>query len=135
MRNAFTAFVLLIAAALPAAGALAQTVLERGNHNEIFAVAVSPNSTKWHLSRTPVAGNSARATQTAAATAIRLCGGGCTILLVFGPAPACVVLAHGTPGWGGAYAASPEEARTQALADCRTRNQNCRIQTQTYCYR
>ena len=135
MRIAFAAFCILLAAALPVARAQAQTVLERGNHNEIYVVAVSPDSTKWHLSRIPVGGNPARATQTAERSAIRNCGGNCSILLRFGPEAACMVLARGAPGWGGAYAASPEEARREALADCRTRNQNCRIQTQTYCYR
>jgi hypothetical protein len=56
------------------------------------------------------------------------------VLLRFGPEPACMVLARGTPGWG-AFAPSPEQARSQALADCRTRNQNCRVHTAAYCYR
>ena len=135
MRSTLATCFVLLAAALPTAGVQAQTTFERGNHNEIYVVAVSPNSTKWHLSRIPVGGNPAHATQTAESSAIRICGSGCTVLLRFGPAPACMVLAHGTPGWGGAYAASPEEARSQALADCRTRNQNCRVQTPAYCYR
>lgn len=135
MRTTLAAFFVLLAAALPTAGAQAQTTLERGNHNEIYVVAVSPDSTMWHLSRIPVGGNRAHATQTAERAAIRTCGSGCTVLLRFGPEAACMALARGTPGWGGAYAASPEEARTQALADCRTRNQNCRIQTAAYCYR
>jgi hypothetical protein len=129
-------FVLAVLAALvTAAAAHAQTVLERGHHSEIYVVAVSPTSTKWHLSRIPVSGNPARATATAESAAVRICGAGCTVLLRFGPEPACMVLARGTPGWGGAYAATPEAARAQALADCRTRNQSCRIQTAAYCYR
>ena len=131
MRIALAALLVFLAAT----SAQAQTTLERGNQNEIFVVAVSPNSTQWHLSRVPVGGNRARATQTAEASAIRLCGAGCVVLLRFGPEPACMVLAHGTPGWGGAYASTPEEARRQALADCSTRNQNCRIQSAAYCYR
>jgi hypothetical protein len=131
MRIALAAFIILLGAGT----AHAQTTLERGNQNEIFVVAVSPSSTKWHLSRVPVAGNRVRATQTAEASAIRICGSGCVVLLRFGPEPACMVLAHGSPGWGGAFASTPEEARSQALADCRTRNQNCRIQSAAYCYR
>ncbi len=126
----------ILIVALAAGAAHAQgAVLERGNSNEVYVVAVSPRSTEWHLSRVPVAGNRVRATQRAEAAAVRGCGSDCLVLLRFGPEPACMVLARGTPGWGGASAASPEEARSQALADCRTRNQDCRIQSRTYCYR
>jgi len=132
MRVVLAAFIVLLAATAAHAQG---TVLERGNRNEVFVVAVSPSSTKWHLSRVPVAGNRVRALQTAENAAIRECGSGCVVLLRFGPEPACMVLAHGAPGWGGAFAASPEEARSQALADCRVRNQSCRIQSAAYCYR
>ena len=135
MHNAFAAFSILLAATLPTMAAQAQTTLERGNRNEAFAIAVSQNSDRWMAGRTPVAGNLARAQQTSEQAALRQCGADCVVLLRFGPAPACMVLARGTSGWGGAHAASPEEARTQALADCRTRHQNCRIASSAYCYR
>ena len=131
MRLASTAFLVLLAAS----PAFAQTTLERGNHNEAFAIAVSRGSNRWEAGRVPVNGNLARAQQQAEQGAMRQCGADCTVILRFGPEAACMVLAHGTPGWGGAYAATPEAARSQALADCQAHNQNCRIATAAYCYR
>jgi hypothetical protein len=119
---------------LAATPALAQTTLERGNHNEAFAIAVSPTSNHWEAGRVPINGNVARAQAQADQGALRGCGAGCTVILRFAE-PACMVLARGTPGWGGAYASSPEAARAQALADCSAHNQNCHIQSQAYCYR
>jgi hypothetical protein len=131
MRMISTAFIVLVAA-MPA---LAQTTLERGNHNEAFAIAVSRGSDRWEGGRVALNGNLARAQQQAEQAAVRNCGADCTVLLRFGPAPVCMVLARGTPGWGGAFAASPDDARSQALADCRTHNQSCRIVTAAWCYR
>jgi hypothetical protein len=131
MRLVSAAFLVLLAAT----PAFAQTTLERGNNNEAFAIAVSRGSNRWEAGRVPVAGNLPRAQQQAEQGAMRQCGPDCMVLLRFGPAAACMVLARGTPGWGGAYASSPEAARSQAMADCQAHNQNCRILTAAWCYR